>query len=467
MRAQVSPSATAVVPTDCAPVGDIPDTRYAKTDDGAHIAFQVLGDGPLDLVFMGEGAIHLELVAEFPAYDRVFRRLASFSRLLLFEPRGSGLSDPLGLSEQPSLEGQAKDMLAVLDAAGSERAAVVANSVSGLLAIFFAASYPNRTSALVLDGCYARFARAPDYPWGVPTEILEPVVAAYEGGELPAEHGPRYSAPSAMKDPAFVAEWRRRARSTYGPAAQRKAAELAVFSDVRPVLAAVQAPTLVLYRRGDRFAGKPHAVYLTEHIADAKLVELPGDDNLIDVGNSGADLDEIEEFLTGVRHAPGTDRVLATVLFTDIVGSTEHLAELGDRKWRDLMDAHDRTIRRQLERFRGREVGTRADGFVATFDGPGRAIECGCAMRDAVGALGLQIRVGLHTGEIEIRDDDEVAGVAVHIAARVEQHASPAEVLVSSTVKDLVAGSDIEFDDRGEHELKGVPGAWKLFSVVR
>ena len=193
---------------------------------------------------------------------------------------------------------------------------------------------------------------------------------------------------------------------------------------------------------------------------------MPGEDNLIFVGNSDADLDEIEEFLTGTRHAAVTDRVLATVLFTDIVGSTEHLAELGDRKWRDLLDAHDRTIRRQLERFRGREVGTRGDGFVATFDGPGRAIECGCAMRDAVRALGLEIRVGLHTGEIEVRADDDVAGVAVHIGARVAQHAGAAEVLVSSTVKDLVAGSGIEFDDRGEHELKGVPGTWRLFSVV-
>jgi class 3 adenylate cyclase len=232
------------------------------------------------------------------------------------------------------------------------------------------------------------------------------------------------------------------------------------------LLRAVQAPTLVLYRRGDRLAGKPHAVYLAEHISGARLVELVGEDNLIFAGNSDADLNEIDEFLTGSRHAARADRVLLTVLFTDIVGSTEHLAESGDRRWRDLLDAHDRTIRRQLERFRGREVGTRGDGFVATFDGPGRAIECGCAMRDVVRALGLEIRVGLHTGEIEMRADDEVAGVAVHIAARVAQHADASEVLVSSTVKDLVAGSGIEFHDRGEHDLKGVPGTWRLFSVA-
>ena len=447
-------------------MGDIPETRYAKTDDGAHVAFQVLGDGPPDLVFVMTGSSHLEFAWEIPAYDRVFRRLASFARLILFDARGSGLSDPLGLSEQLSLEGQAKDMLTVLDAAGAERAAVVANSGSGLLAIFFAATYPNRTSSLVLDGCYARLARAPDHPWGWPKEILKQAIADYEGGVGFTEHGLRSIAPSAMKDPAFVTQWQRQRRSTRGPTAQRNSAEMIVFSDVRPLLAAVQAPTLVLYRRGDRYAGKPHAVYLAEHIADATLVELPGDDNMIFVGNSDADLDEIDEFLTGTRHAAVTDRVLATVLFTDIVGSTEHLAELGDRKWRDLLDAHDRTIRRQLERFRGREVGTRGDGFVATFDGPGRAIECGCAMRDAVGALGLEIRVGLHTGEIEVRADDDVAGVAVHIAARVEQHADAAQVLVSSTVKDLVAGSGIEFHDRGEHDLKGVPGTWRLFSVA-
>jgi len=447
-------------------VGDIPETRYAKTDDGAHIAFQVLGDGPPDLVFVAEGASNVEFAWEIPAYDRVFRRLASFGRLIRLDTRGTGLSDPLGFSEQPSLEGQAKDIVTALDAAGAERAAVVANSGSGLLAIFFAASYPNRTSALVLDGCYARLARAPDYPWGVPPEILEQAVAGYEGHVGSVEHGLIHVAPSAMKDPAFVAQWRRRGRTALGPAGAMKTAEMLVFSDVRPLLTSVQAPTLVLYRRGDRYAGKPHAVYLAEHISGATLVELPGEDNLIFVGNSDADLDEIDEFLTGARPAPRADRVLATVLFTDIVGSTEHLAELGDRNWRDLLDAHDRAIRRQLERFRGREVGTRGDGFVATFDGPGRAIECGCAMRDAVRALGLEIRVGLHTGEIEVRAGDDVAGVAVHIGARVAQHAGASEVLVSSTVKDLVAGSGIEFDDRGEHELKGVPETWRLFSVV-
>jgi class 3 adenylate cyclase len=241
---------------------------------------------------------------------------------------------------------------------------------------------------------------------------------------------------------------------------------MAVLTDLRPLLPVIQAPTLVLCRQNDRFAGPPHARYLAQHIPDAQLVELPGVDNLIYVGDSDKDLDEIEEFLTGAIQAPPSHRVLATVLFTDIVGSTEHLAALGDQKWREVLDAHDRAIRRQLERFQGREVGTRGDGFVATFDGPGRAIECGCAMRDVVGALGLEIRVGLHTGEIELRNDNEIAGVAVHLAARIEQQAHASEVLVSSTVKDLVAGSGIGFEDRGEHQLKGVPDTWRLFAVA-
>jgi class 3 adenylate cyclase len=238
-----------------------------------------------------------------------------------------------------------------------------------------------------------------------------------------------------------------------------------VYADVRPLLSAIQAPTLVLRRSGDQWIRKPHAVYLADNIPGAKLVEVPGDDNLIFVGNSDADLDEIEEFLTGVRHAPTTTRVLATVLFTDIVGSTEQAAALGDKAWKDLLDRHDGVVRRQLERFGGREVNTVGDGFLATFDGPGRAIECGRAIRDAVKGLHVDVRVGLHTGEIELRGDD-VAGIAVHLAQRVSALARPSEVLVSRTVTDLVAGSGIEFEDRGEHELKGVPGLWRLYSVV-
>jgi class 3 adenylate cyclase len=446
-------------------VADGAETRYAKTPDGVHIAYQVVGDGRADLVLMVDWGSHVELAWELPAYVRVARRLASFSRLIRFDFRGSGLSDPLGRSEQPTLEERAKEMLAVLDAVGSERTAVVANGVGGLLATFFAASYPNRTSSLVLDGCFARLARAPDYPWGVPTDILGDAVARVQGGAGPAESTLQFMAPNVLDDRDFVAQWRRYTRSLYGPAVARAVAETVVFADVRPVLSAIQAPTLVLYRSGDRWAGKPHAVYLAEHIQGAKLVELSGQDNLIYVGDSDADVDEIEEFLTGARHAPKTSRVLATVLFTDIVASTEHAAALGDGAWRELLDAHDGVVRRQLQRFDGREVNTVGDGFLATFDGPGRAIQCACAIRDAVTALDIEVRTGLHTGEIEMRGDD-VAGIAVHLAQRVSGLAKPSEVLVSRTVTDLVAGAGIEFQDRGEHELKGVPGTWRLFSVT-
>lgn len=447
-------------------MNDVPETCYAKNRDGVHIAFQVVGDGPLDLAFQSMGASHVELAWELPSFARVFRRLASFSRLIRFDMRGTGLSDPFNLSELPSLEQQATDMLSVLDAAGCDRVALVANGHGGSLAIFFAATYPQRTSALVLDGCCARLARAPDYPWGIPTEVLNRALARRAEGERTGRlEGLKPIAPSAVRDPEFAAQWVRYSRSVNSPATARALGEMHVFADVRPALPSVQAPTLVLYRRDDHYAGKPHATYLAEHIRGAKLVELPGEDNLIFAGNSDADVEEIEEFLTGTRHPTDTDRVLATVLFTDIVASTERAATLGDRAWRGLLDAHDRVVRRQLERFRGREVNTVGDGFVATFDGPGRAIQCACAIRDAVKALEIEVRTGLHTGEIEIRGDD-VAGIAVHIAQRVSALAHPSEVLVSRTVTDLVAGSGMQFDDRGEHGLKGVPGSWHLYSVV-
>jgi class 3 adenylate cyclase len=444
-------------------VDDIPETQYARTDGGAHVAYQVVGEGQLDLIIPQLGS-NVDLAWGMPTYARVFRRLASFSRLIRFDTRGSGLSDPLGFSEAPSLEHQASEMLTVLDAAGSERAAVLANETGGLVAIFFAASYPDRTSALLLDGCFARLAQAPDYPWGVPTEVLDRAVARFEkdaGSATAAALRP--ISPHASAE--FTTQWSRYYRSVQGLSSQRARAEMAVYADVRPLLQAIQAPTLVLYRSGDRFAGKPHAAYLAAHIRGAKLVEVPGDDNLLFVAKSDADLDEIEEFLTGVRHVPETDRVLATVLFTDIVGSTERAARLGDRAWRELLDAHDAVVRRQLERFRGREVNTVGDGFVATFDGPGRAIECGCAVRDALRVLDIEVRTGLHTGEIEMRGDD-VAGIAVHTAQRVSAQAAAGEVLVSRTVADLVAGSGIKFEDRGEHKLKGVPGTWHLYAVA-
>ena len=440
------------------------ETPYAKTVDGANIAYEVTGNGPVDLLLVPGGGSHLELAWDVEACATFFRRLASFSRLIRYDLGGTGLSDPLSLSEQPSVEDSVKEMVAVLDAVDCERAAVVANNVGGLFAIFFAASYPNRVSALVLDGCYARLERAPDYPWGFPSEILKTAVASAEQRVGFGDQGIMYQAPHAMRDPEFATQWQRYTRYTGSPAQSKARAEMVVFADVRPVLGSIQAPTLVLHRSDDPWIRKPHAVYLAENIPRAKLVELPGEDNLMFVGDTDALVAEIEEFLTGVRHVPETDRVLATVLFTDIVSSTDHAAELGDRKWRELLDAHDRTVRRQLVRFRGHEVNTSGDGFLATFDGPGRAIECACAIRDAVRALDLEVRAGLHTGEIEIRGDD-VAGMAVHIGARVSALAEPGEVLVSGAIPPLVAGSGLDFEYRGEHQLKGVPGYWKAFAI--
>jgi class 3 adenylate cyclase/alpha-beta hydrolase superfamily lysophospholipase len=445
-------------------VDDIPETLYVRSADGVHIAYQILGDHRMDLVVMPGGSSHLEVEWESPELAGFLRRLASFARVIRFDMRGTGLSDPANPNEWPTLERRADDALAVLDAIGSERAALMGGAVGGQLAAFFAAAHPERTSALVLAGATARFAWAPDYAWGRPADGVPLLERQAEEGWERGVGALRFLAPSMLSDEAFVSWWYRLFRHSTGRGASRALLRAVVETDLRPLLPTIQAPTLVLSRSGDEFIGPAHARYLAEHISHATLVELPGEDNLVYVGETDAVIGEIEEFLTGVRHAPATERVLATVLFTDIVGSTERAAELGDRRWRDLLDAHDRAVRRQLERFRGREVNTLGDGFVATFDGPGRAILCACAIRGAVRALGIEVRAGLHTGEIEVRGND-VAGLAVHIGARVSALAGGGEVLASSTVKDLVAGSGIEFTDRGERELKGVPGSWRLYSV--
>jgi class 3 adenylate cyclase len=448
-------------------VSELPETQYARTADGAYIAYQVLGEGPLDLALMPVIAGAVELAWEIPSFAGVFRGLGSFCRLIRYDRRGYGLSDALSRAEEPSLEERAEELLAVLDAVGSERAAVVANHSGGLVAIFFAATYPTRTSALVLDGCYARHVYADDYPWGTPRDTVDRVIAYL--ARFPDRGGAelvKHAAPHAIQaDPEFRSQIERHHRHTSRLGQVKQRVELGMLSDVRALLPSIQAPTLVLYRRDDRLYGKPHATYLAEHIPGAQLVELPGEDNLMFVGDTDALVGEIEEFLTGARHPSDSDRVLATVLYTDIVGSTERAIRLGDRRWRELLDRHDRAVRRQLQRFGGREVNTTGDGFVATFDGPGRAIRCASAISDAVKALEIEVRTGLHTGEIELRGDD-VAGVAVHIAQRVSTFAQPGEVLVSRTVTDLVAGSGIQFEDRGEHEMKGVPSAWRLFAVV-
>jgi class 3 adenylate cyclase len=446
-------------------VDNSPETLYVKSADGVHIAYQVFGDHPIDLLFMPSGVSHLEVEWESPELARFLRGLGAFARVIRFDMRGTGLSDPASPNDWPTLEQRADDALTVLDAIGSERAALLGGVVGGQLAMFCTAAHPDRTSALVLAGTMARYCWAPDYAWGAPADEQDLREGEAEQGWEQGVGALRLLAPSTLGDPGFVSWWYRLFRQSTGRGAARALVRTVFETDLRSLLPAIRRPTLVLCRANDKYIEPAHARYLAAHIRQAQLVELPGEDNLMYVGDTGTVIGEIEEFLTGVRHPPAAERVLATVMFTDMVGSTHHAAELGDRRWRDLLDAHDRTIRRQLERFRGREVDTAGDAFLATFDGPGRAILCACAIRDAVRALGIEVRAGLHTGEIERRGED-VAGMAVHIGARVSALARGGEVLVSSTVKDLVAGSGIEFEDRGEHQLKGVPDSWRLYAVA-
>jgi class 3 adenylate cyclase len=443
-------------------VTGLPETEYARTADGIHIAYQVFGEGPVDLVVMPTAFSHLEVEWEAPSLARFLRRLSSFSRLIRLNTRGTGLSDPVSVSDTVTLEHRAEDLMTVLDAAGSDRAALLGGVWAGQMMIFFAATHPERTAALVLAGTGARFAWAPDYAWGIPPSVQESRAREAGGRGVGLL---RYIAPSVVDDPEFVSWWERLQRHLAGPGARVANTAMVFGTDVRPLLPTIQVPTLVLCRSGDPFRGRDHGRYLAEHIPGAKLVELPGEDNLMYAGDSEALVEEVEEFLTGARHEPDTDRVLATVLFTDIVSSTDHIGEMGDHRWRELLITHDTRARAEVERFRGRVVKSTGDGVLATFDGPGRAIRCALAMRESMRPLGIEIRAGLHTGEIELLGDD-VAGMAVHIGSRVSALAAGGEVLVSSTVKDLVAGSGIEFDERGEHELKGVPGAWRLYSAI-
>jgi len=437
-----------------------PKTRYAKSG-GVHIAYQVLGDGPFDLVFVPGFVSNVEHYWEMPVVPRMLNRLASFSRLILFDKRGTGLSDPV--SEVPSLDQRVQDLMAVMAAAGSERAALWGISEGGPTSIHFAARHPDRTTALVLYGTTARFSDAPDYPLGFSREALDNLVDTLEGhwGEGALAN---LFAPNFASDEAFLATWGRYQRTGASPSMARALIRALWEIDVRGDLPRIQVPTLILHRVGELMLSVSHARYMAERIPGAKLVELPGEDHLPFVGDVDAIVDEMEEFLTGTRVGVEPDRVLATVLFTDIVGSTEKAHALGDRAWRDLLDRHHAVVRRELERFRGREVDTAGDGFLTRFDSPAAAIRCARTIREGVRGIGLEVRVGVHTGECEVMGE-KIGGIAVHIGARVAAEAAPGEVLVSSTVKDLVAGSDLRFTDRGTHTLKGVPGEWRLFAV--
>jgi pimeloyl-ACP methyl ester carboxylesterase/class 3 adenylate cyclase len=436
-----------------------PQTRYAASGD-VNIAYQVVGDGPIDLVFVPGFVSHLDLQWADPRIARFLEKLASFSRLILFDKRGTGLSDPV--AGPASLEDRMDDVRAVMDAAGSDRAALFGLSEGGPMSVMFAATYPERTRALVLCGTFPTGVDdAEDNPSGQRwVDVIHTVRAAAEhwgdGGTL------AYMAPSEDNERERIGRGIFE-RSAASPKMAQTLIQMVIETDVRDLLPTIGVPTLVLHR-AEEFLPVDGARYLASHIPGARLVVLPGMDHIPFYGDAEGYAEEIEEFLTGARHAPVPDRVLTTVMFTDIVGSTERAASLGDARWRELMSRHDELMRAELERHRGREVKTMGDGFLATFDGPARGVRCARTVADAVRALGVELRSGLHTGECELVRDD-ITGMAVNIGARIGALAGADEVLVSSTVKDLVVGSGISFSDFGSRELKGVPGEWRLYAV--
>ena len=441
-----------------------PKTRYARSGD-VNIAYQIAGEGPIDLVYVPGWVSNIETAWEDPHVSRFLERLASFSRLILFDKRGTGLSDRVSISELPTLEQRMDDVRAVMDAADSERAALFGASEGGVMCALFGATYPDRTAALVLYGSYAKGTATADYPQGmaeqeVIDEFVEALTEVWDdaGGLL------NIWAPSASDDPVAQAAFGRYLRTGASPSAVVALTRMNAAVDIRHVLPVIAVPTLVIHRSEDMIVTVEAGRDLGAKIQGAKYVELPSEDHLWFHGDADAILGEVEEFLTGTRGAEIVDRILATVMFTDIVDSTRKAAALGDRRWRDLIGRHDTLMRRELERHRGRAVKTLGDGFLATFDGPARAIRCACSARDALRGLGVEVRAGLHTGECELIGDD-LGGIAVNIGARVGSVAGPGEVLVSRTVTDLVAGSGIEFTDRGVHSLKGVPGEWQLYAV--
>jgi class 3 adenylate cyclase len=437
--------------------------RYARNGD-VSLAYDVYGDGDRDILVTFGWIGSFQSAWEVPAHARWMERLGGLGRVIVWDKRGTGLSERLPPDRLPTLEERMDDMSVVMDAAGSERAVLFGISEGASLSAVFAASHPERTDGLVLLGGFARTLYDDDYDWAPTLEASEAF-----NEQVGATWGDnawmlKLWAPSVADDPLAKEQWNRMLVVGGTPTTAIAWLRMVQETDIRHVLPAIRVPTLVLHRVGDRIVTVEHGRYLAEHIPGARLVELPRADHLW--WNEGDDIiDAIETFLGGETAAPDSERALATVMFTDIVDSTTRAAELGDRRWRDLVEEHDRLIRSRLDRYRGREVKTLGDGFLATFDGPGRAIRCAVDVRDAVRALGLELRAGLHTGECEVSGED-IRGIAVNIGARVGARAEPGEVLVSQTVKDLVAGSGLDFDERGEHELKGVPGSWRLYSVA-
>lgn len=443
----------------------VPETRYAKNGD-VHIAFQTLGEGPPDLTVVPEWVTHVEAAWDLPVTARFLRRLSSFGRLIMFDKRGVGLSDPVSVTEVPSLEAWRDDLGSVLDAAGSERAVLMGHGHGGQMALLFAATRPERVESLVLSNAYARLASAPDYEWGIPFAMQDEIATLTE------ERWGRTDSPTLNQIAPSVAHldavrewWARLERLACSPGVAA-AMQRAMFRfDVRHILPAIKVPTLIVQTTGNRFVRAGHGRYLAENIKHAQYLEVAGEDHWPWIGKSAEPfISAIREFTTGRSGLTATDRVLATVLFTDVVDSTGQAARLGDRAWREVLEDLDSLVGRQVVRLEGRLVGSSGDGYLAVFDGPGRGIHCAAAIRDAVRSLGLEVRTGLHCGEIELRGDG-VSGIAVHIAARIMALASGGEVLISGSIPPLVAGSGFRFSDRGDQELRGVPGTWRMFAL--
>jgi class 3 adenylate cyclase len=437
-----------------------PTTRYV-TVDGSYVAYQIIGRGPPDLVFMPHWFCNVEGLWDLPPLERFTRHLASLGRVILFDKRGTGLSDSPSKT-RPFLESFADDIFAVVNEAGASQVTLIAGDTAGLVAIMFAATHPERVTNLVLVNSFPGLVPPEEYPEGLPPDEMEQhrseIPRIFLDGDLSK------AAPSLASSPRAAAQVIRFVRMSASPGAAYETRSQIVRTDVRKILPAVRVPTLVIHRADNEFYAVAHGRYLAAHIPKARYVELDGADQLMYVGDSDAVLGAIENFLAGQIRGAASERALATVLFTDIVDSTAHASELGDRRWRETLDTYEREALRQIERFRGTQVKSTGDGTLAIFDGPGRAVNCAFALRDAAQLLGLSLRCGLHTGEIEVRGVD-VAGIAVHIAQRIETTAIPGEVLVSRTLVDLVAGSELEFEDRGETELKGVRGSWKLYAA--
>ncbi len=442
-----------------------PETRYAASDAG-YVAYQVFGSGPPDVLLVTGWLQNLDVMWEEPSLARYLERLASFSRVICFDKRGSGVSDPVPLSALPTIEQWMDDGRTALDAAGVERAAVIGDTEGGPMAIILAASLPERVSALVLINTFARWRRSEDYPIGMPSSTVERLVDRYEQHWGVTADILDLTAPSAAHDRRFRDWYVRYQRLSMPRGAATATYRWVTQLDVRSVLPTIRVPTLVLHRVGNRHHRVEFGRYLAEAIPGATYVELPGADSYpFHVGDVAGLLDEVEQFLTGTRGEPALDRMLATLLFTDIVDSTDMAAQRGDAAWLDLLDEHDQIVRDHLRRYRGVEITHTGDGFVARFDGPARAVTCAARLVDALATLGITIRAGLHTGEVELVGD-QVGGLAVHLAARVMAAAERGGILVSGTVRDLVVGSGIEFTPRGEHRLKGVPGTWPLYEAV-